>query len=271
MRFIVLAICAGLSLLLACGSDSATVSPSVTGTTNPTATPSPTHYTYRVINTYPHDREAFTQGLIFEDDVLYEGTGQYGGSSIRRVDLTTGQVLQIRELPDAFFGEGITLSGERIVQLTWRQNKGFVYNEQTFDLLQQFTYSTEGWGITSDGERLIMSDGTETLHFLDPVTFEETAQVQVTDENGPVTRINELEYVEGKIYANIWVTNSIAIIDPATGYVSGWIDLEGLLGPEDRVQPVDVLNGIAYDAQRGRLFVTGKLWPKLFEIELVPN
>jgi glutamine cyclotransferase len=226
-------------------------------------------YSYNIVNTYPHDPDAFTQGLVFHDGVLYEGTGLYGQSSLRRVELETGDILQIRELSDQFFGEGITSYGDRIIQLTWRSNIGFVYDKNSFELLREFDYSTEGWGITYDGTRLIMSDGTSTLHFLDPQTFEEIGQIEVFDSNGPVNRLNELEYVKGEIYANVWQTDWVAQIAPETGRVVGWVDLEGLLGVEDHSEPVDVLNGIAYDAQTDRLFVTGKLWPKLFEIEVI--
>jgi glutamine cyclotransferase len=226
-------------------------------------------YTYNVVNTYPHDRNAFTEGLVFEDGFLYEGTGHYGNSSLRKVELETGDILQIRELPAQFFGEGITICGNEIIQLTWQSHIGFVYDKDSFELLQEFNYSTEGWGITYDGTRLIMSDGTSTLHFLDPQSFVEIGQLEVFDDNGPVTRLNELEYIKGEIYANVWQTDRIAIIAPETGRVTGWIDLGGLLTAEDRSEPVDVLNGIAYDAATDRLFVTGKLWPKLFEIELI--
>jgi len=226
-------------------------------------------YSYNVVNTYPHDRSAFTQGLVFEDGVLYEGTGLNGRSTLRRVELETGEVLQIHELPAQFFGEGVTVYGNDIIQLTWQSHVGFVYDRDSFELLQEFNYSTQGWGITHDGERLIMSDGTATLYFLDPETFEEIGRVGVYDNDGSVNRLNELEYVQGEIYANVWQTNFIARIDPQTGQVVGWIELKGLLTPEDRSEPVDVLNGIAYDAENARLFVTGKLWPKLFEIELV--
>ena len=226
-------------------------------------------YSYNVVNTYPHDRSAFTQGLVFEDGVLYEGTGLNGRSTLRRVELETGEVLQIHELPAQFFGEGVTVYGNDIIQLTWQSHVGFVYDRDSFELLQEFNYSTQGWGITHDGERLIMSDGTATLYFLDPETFEEIGRVGVYDNDGSVNRLNELEYVQGEIYANVWQTNCIARIDPQTGQVVGWIELKGLLTPEDRGEPVDVLNGIAYDAENARLFVTGKLWPKLFEIELI--
>jgi glutamine cyclotransferase len=226
-------------------------------------------YTYNIVNTYPHDRNAFTQGLVFEDGVLHEGTGGFGHSTLRKVELETGDILQIRELPAQFFGEGITIYENKIIQLTWKSNIGFVYDKNSFELLQEFDYPTEGWGITHDGERLIMSDGTSTLHFLDPQTFEEIGQLEVFDSDGPVTRLNELEYIQGEIYANVWQTDRVARIAPETGRVVGWVDLAGLLTKEDRSEPVDVLNGIAYDAKTARLFVTGKLWPKLFEIELI--
>ncbi|MBE0431138.1 MAG: glutaminyl-peptide cyclotransferase [Dehalococcoidia bacterium] len=228
-------------------------------------------YTYDIVNVYPHDRDAFTQGLVFEDGVLYEGTGLYRHSTLRRVDLETGNILQVRELPAEYFGEGITIYEDRIIQLTWLSNIGFVYDKDTFELLREFSYPTEGWGITHDGERLIMSDGTSTIYFLDPQSFEQTGQLEVFDGDGPVTRLNELEYIKGEIYANVWQTDRIARISPETGQVTAWVDLEGLLPAEDRLEPVDVLNGIAYDAENDRLFVTGKLWPKLFEIELIPS
>jgi glutamine cyclotransferase len=226
-------------------------------------------YTYTVVHTYPHDPNAFTQGLIFENGVLYEGTGLRGRSSLRRVELETGNVLQIYELPDQYFGEGVTIYDDRIIQLTWRSNVGFVYDKDSFELLQTFDYPTEGWGITHNGVHLIMSDGTSTLHFLNPETFDEIGQVEVYDDDGPVVRLNELEYIQGEVYANVWQTDRIARIDLHTGRVVGWINLKGLLSHTDLSQPVDVLNGIAYDAAGDRLFVTGKLWPKLFEIKLI--
>ncbi len=230
----------------------------------------PTYYTYRVIHTYPHDPGAFTQGLVFEDGVLYEGTGLYGASTLRRVALETGQVLQRYALPQQYFGEGIAVVGDRLIQLTWQNHEGFVYRKETFELLQSFSYPTEGWGLAYDGNRLIMSDGTATLHFLDAQTLVETGQVEVRDRGTPIVRLNELEYVDGEVWANVWQTDRIVRIDPQTGAVAGWIDLAGLLKPEDRTGAEDVLNGIAYDAQARRLFVTGKWWSKLFEIELVP-
>ena len=226
-------------------------------------------YTYMILNTYTHDRDAFTQGLVLENGVLYEGTGLYGKSSLRKVDLETGKVLQVHRLPSAYFGEGITILGDTIIQLTWQAKRGFVYDKNSFEVLREFTYKTEGWGITNDGKRLIMSDGTSTLYFLDANTFIVTGHVQVYDNNVTVANLNELEYIRGQVYANVWHTDSIAIIDPNSGRVTGWIDLSGLLPPKTDDMPVDVLNGIAYDTEAGRLFVTGKLWPSLFEIELV--
>jgi len=228
-------------------------------------------FTYKVVKSYPHDRAAFTEGLVFDKGALYEGTGLNGQSTLRRVDLETGAVQQSCGLPTAYFGEGVTTFGGKIVQLTWQTHVGFVYDKDSFGFQQSFTYPTEGWGLTHDDKRLIMSDGTPTIRFLDPETLREVGHIDVYDDQGPVVMLNELEYIQGKIYANVWQTNRIAQIDPQTGQVVGWIDLTDLLSPEDMSQPVDVLNGIAYDAAQDRLFVTGKLWPKLFEIKLVPK
>ncbi len=242
---------------------------SATPTSGP-ALPVPV-YGYQIVKTYPHDPDAFTQGLVYVDGVLYEGTGLNGRSSLRRVDLESGQVLQRRDLAEEYFGEGIAVFGKRIIQLTWRSRVGFVYDRETFALQRQFSYPTEGWGLTHDGKSLIMSDGTATLRWLDPENFAETRSVVVRDQNGPVVNLNELEYIRGEVYANIWQTDRIARIDPQTGRVTGWIDLQGLLSLEERQSSAaDVLNGIAYDAANDRLFVTGKLWPKLFEIKLIP-
>ncbi len=267
-----LVVCLSISLLAACAPTpiATPVAEWPTATPIPTPTPTAHTFTYEVVNAYPHDRNAFTQGLVFEDGVLYEGTGRQGYSTLRKVDLASGDVLQIRQLPDRFFGEGITIFDERIIQLTWQSGVGFAYDQNNLELLEEFHYPTEGWGITHDGERLIMSDGTSTLRFWNPETFEEIGRIEVRDEDGPVTRLNELEYVQGEIYANVWQTDRIARIAPDTGDVISWIDLAGLLSAADRSEPVDVLNGIAYDAENDRLFVTGKLWPRLFEIELIP-
>ena len=228
------------------------------------------NYSYRIVKVYPHDTGAFTQGLVYSDGFLYEGTGQNGETTLRKVDLKSGTVLQLHELPDEYFGEGITIFGNKIIQLTWQSNTGFYYDKESFMPIEQFYYSTEGWGITHDGEQLIMSDGTAVLHFLDPHTFQETATIEVTDDKGSVKGLNELEYINGEIYANVWPSERIARISPSTGKVVGWIDLKGILGFYKDNYQVDVLNGIAFDSEQNRLFVTGKYWPKLFEIKLVP-
>ena len=235
------------------------------------ATGVPVVSTYKVITTYPHDQNASTQGLVLDKGVLYEGTGLYGHSTLRKVELKTGRVLQIRELPAQFFGEGITIHGNRVIQLTWQSGIAFVYDKDSFELLRDFRYPYEGWGITCDGNHLIMSDGTAILHVLDAETFREIRRIEVHDNNGPVTNLNELEYVQGELYANVWQTDRIAKIAPDTGRITGWINLEGLLSPQERSGPIGVLNGIAYDSTSGSLLVTGKLWPKLFEIREIPN
>jgi glutamine cyclotransferase len=227
-------------------------------------------YTYRVVRVHPHDAKAFTQGLAFDGGFLYEGTGLYGHSTLRKVELKTGKVIKRYELPSRFFGEGITVFGEHIVQTTWRSNVAFVYDKRSFELRQTFVYPTEAWGLTHNGRQLILSDGTATLRFLDPRTFREVDRIEVYDGNHPVSRLNELEFVRGEILANVWKTERIARIAPESGRVTAWIDLSGILKAEEESAPVDVLNGIAYDAGNNRLFVTGKLWPKLFEIEIVP-
>ena len=226
-------------------------------------------HTYKIKNTYPHDSSAFTQGLVYSDGILFEGTGLRGRSSLRKVDLETGSVLQTTELLPEFFGEGIAVFGDRIYQLTWTTGVGFIYDKKTLALLQEFRYGIEGWGMTHDGKSLIVSDGSATLYYWDPQTLREVKRLAVTDGGKPVTNLNELELVEGEIYANIWQQDRIARVSPETGKVTGWIDLKGLLAPADRQGREDVLNGIAYDPAKKRLFVTGKLWPKLFEIEIV--
>ncbi len=229
----------------------------------------PTDYTYRIVEVFPHDSSAFTEGLTFENGILYEGTGIEGASSVRKVELETGLIVQNSVLSNRFFGEGITIWGDKIIQLTWLSQKGFVYNKSSLSLLSEFNYSGEGWGITNDGYRLIMSNGSATLQFLNPETFEILGQIEVQDEGKPVINLNELEFVNGDVYANIWQENRIAIINIQDGQVKGWIDLTGLYGSETFDQN-NVLNGIAYDAREGRLFVTGKRWTKLFEITIAP-
>jgi glutamine cyclotransferase len=245
--------------------------PTPTSTIAPLKLPAARNLTYKVVATYPHDRNAFTQGLVIDDGVMYEGTGLNGRSSLRRVDLASGAVLQSVALDQQYFGEGITTWGDQIIQLTWQSQQGFVYDKATFERLKSFNYPGEGWGLTHDDRSLIMSDGTPAIRFLDPVTLHETRRITVTDQGQPVVKLNELEYVHGEILAHVWQTDRVVRISPDDGRVIGWIDLSGLLSAEDRQQPVDVLNGIAYDAARDRLYVTGKLWPKLFEIKLVPQ
>jgi len=225
--------------------------------------------TYVVQDVYPHDRGAFTQGLAYEGGILYEGTGIRGQSSLRRVDLESGAVEQRVDLDPRYFGEGIAIVDDRIIQLTWQANVGFVYDKETFVREREFEYPTEGWGLTYDGTQLIMSDGTNRLYFLDPNVFVETKRIEVSDPTGTVGQLNELEYIDGEIFANVWRTDYIVRIDPATGEVVGRIDLAGLLPTADRDFRTDVLNGIAYDEENDRLLVTGKRWPKLFHIDLV--
>jgi len=227
-------------------------------------------YRYKVVRSYPHDRQAFTQGLVYLNGFFYEGTGQLGQSTIRKVRVETGEVLQIRPIDARYFGEGIVIWKDSLVQLTWQHGIGFVYDRDTFQPKRTFSYTGEGWGFTHDGTRIIMSDGTAALRFLDPDTLKETGRLTVRDGSRPVAHLNELEFVKGEIYDNVWQTAPIAQIDPKTGRVTGWIDLRGLLDPREAAG-VDVLNGIAYDAEKDRLFVTGKLWPKVFEVQLVPS
>ncbi len=224
---------------------------------------------YRVVHTYPHDRAAFTQGLVMVGGMLYEGTGLKGRSSVRAVDLATGRVIQSVEVPAQYFGEGLTEWGANLVELTWKAQRGFVYDRFSLRLIRTFEYKGEGWGLTHDRQYLIMSDGTAVLRFLDPVTFRVVRTLSVSDGGRPVEELNELEYVHGEIYANVWQTDRIARISPVTGKVIAWIDLRGLLAADYRTDGNAVLNGIAYDRKSDRLFVTGKLWPKLFEIRLV--
>ena len=226
---------------------------------------------YKIVNTYPHDTNSFTQGLIFDKGVLYESTGLNGRSAVKIVDLKTGKTLKSHELPDNYFGEGIAIIENKIIQLTWRSKTGFVYDKKTLKLIKKFSYQTQGWGITYDGKYLIISDGSAVLYFMDPNTFKVVGTLEVYGDNGKVSKLNELEYINGEIYANIWGIEKIARINPKTGRVTAWIDLSGLLSDQDKKNRVDVLNGIAFNSDKGRLFVTGKLWPKLFEIELVPK
>jgi len=226
-------------------------------------------YGFEVVHTYHHDPMAFTQGLFYLDGYLYEGTGLEEQSSIRKVKLETGEVLEKHDLSGNYFGEGIVNWKDHLLELTWTTHVGFIYDLASFAPKSQFDYSGEGWGLTQDGKRIIMSDGTPDLRFWDPETLKEIGRVHVTADGQPVKDLNELEWVKGEVYANVWQTDKIARINPANGKVVGWIDLTNLLSPSDRTDQTDVLNGIAYDAKGDRLFVTGKKWPKLFEIKLV--
>jgi glutamine cyclotransferase len=226
-------------------------------------------YGYTVVKTYPHDTGAFTEGLFWRDGFLYESTGLEGRSSIRKVTLETGVPEQERMIDSRYFGEGIVDWKGKLIELTWKDQVGFIYDLASFEKTDEFSYAGEGWALTHDDARIIMSDGTAFLRFLDPETLKETGRVQVTDDGKPVDNINELEFVKGEVFANIWQTDRIVRIDPKTGKVTGRVDLAGLLSDADLTAgQVDVLNGIAYDAATDRLFVTGKLWPKLFEIKL---
>jgi len=228
-------------------------------------------YTYEVVNTYPHDTGAFTEGLVFLDGALLESTGLNGQSSLRKVDLKTGGVLKRVEVPAQYFAEGLAAFGDKLFQLTWQNHKGFVYDLGSFQLEKEFAYDGEGWGLTTDGQWLIMSDGTDQIRFLDPSTFEKKRSITVLARGQPVNRLNELEYIKGEIFANVWGAQYVVRIDPTTGKVIGVIDFTGLLSPQDRSANTDVLNGIAYDAKEDRLFITGKNWPKLFEVRLKPK
>lgn len=229
-----------------------------------------TEYGYKVVKTYAHDRRAFTQGLEFRAGVLYESTGREGMSWIRRWKLETGEVLQQVDLSPQYFGEGITVLNQRITQLTYKTEVGFVYDQTSFKQLRQFAYPGEGWGLTNDGTRIFMSDGSAQIRVWDPNTLRETSRITVKDGGKEIDALNELEYIRGEIWANIWLTDKIVRFSPKDGRVTGWIDLTGILTPAERAG-TDVLNGIAFDAIGDRVFVTGKLWPKLFEIKLVPK
>ncbi|MCD4769452.1 MAG: glutaminyl-peptide cyclotransferase [Bacteroidales bacterium] len=231
---------------------------------------SPALYSYDILNTYPHDRSAYTQGLVYHDGYLIESTGQEGSSSLRKVEIETGKVMQKHDLESKFFGEGIVLFNDRIYQLTYKHNTGFVYDLESFILIKNIHYDTQGWGITTDGEKLIMSDGTNKIFFIEPEYFTVLSSIEVFDNKGAVWQLNELEYINGEIWANIYMTDRVARIDPATGKVLGFIDLTGLLTAKEKNQlgGDEVLNGIAWDEESKRLFVTGKKWPKLFQIKV---
>jgi len=258
-----------LALLPACDRQSAgsVAAPTSAATTAASATDFPL-YTYEVVNVWPHDRTAFTEGLVYLQGILLESTGLNGRSTLRKVELQTGRVLQQVTLSSRYFGEGMTVLGGKVYQLTWQNQTGFVYDLESLKLEQEFTYTGEGWGLTTDGHSLIMSDGTNQIRFIDPATFKVTRTISVLDHGVPLKQLNELEYIKGELFANVWQTQSVVRIDPATGAIRGMIDFSGLLAPGDYAAGPDVLNGIAYDAAGDRIFVTGKNWPKLFEVRL---
>lgn len=226
---------------------------------------------YKVIATFPHDSSSFTQGLVFADGQFYESTGLEGESTLRRVDIATGQTLQRIDVPAQYFAEGLALVGDELLQLTWRTKVGFVYDRRTFAQKRTFTYNTEGWGIAYDGSsRLVMSDGSDTLTFLDPKSFAAVKTLKVQDAGRSIGNLNELEWIEGEIWANVWMTDRIARISPNTGVVNAWIDLSNLYPQSQRTPPADVLNGIAYDKATRRIFVTGKKWPRVYQITVAP-
>lgn len=230
----------------------------------------PERYAFRVVHTFPHDPDAFTQGLLFHDGLLYESTGGWGTSSVRQVELETGRVLQKRDLPRAYFGEGLALWEDRLIQLTWRSGTGFIYDSENLAPRGTFRYPGQGWGLAVDDSGLIMSDGSSQLRRLDPQTYEELSRLVVHDQGRPLSGMNELEYIDGEVWANVFPTKRIARIDPGSGQLSGWLDLSGILGMRRRISPEAVANGIAWDPHGQRLFVTGKLWPVLFEIAVSP-
>ncbi len=269
----------GLGVALLSGCDARPAAPLAAAASSAPAPAAPSANTadvvpisgYEIVNTYPHDRGAFTQGLIHYQGIFLESTGLHGGSSLRKVDPSSGRVLQLTRVPAQYFAEGMTVLGDKIYQLTWQNQKGFIYDLERFEKTGEFAYTGEGWGLTTDGTSLILSDGTHLIRFLDPVTFRVTRTIAVLQNGQPLRQLNELELVRGELLANIWQTNTVARIDPATGRLLGLIDFSGLLAPADYAGNTDVLNGIAYDAKNDRLFVTGKNWPKLFEVRLKPR
>ena len=228
----------------------------------------PKRYGYNVVHTYPHDIEAFTQGLLYDKGVLFEGTGQKNGSSLREVELKTGKVTRQHNLDPLLFGEGITLYRDRIYQVTWEDKVGFIYDKATFNVINKIFYSTQGWGLTTVNDKIVMSDGSNVLAFYEPDMFTIVSRIEVYDNKKKVDSLNELEYINGEIWANIWMSDLVARIDPVSGKVLGYIDLKGILPESDRPLEHDVLNGIAWDKEENRIFVTGKRWPKLFEIRV---
>lgn len=231
----------------------------------------PKQQTVDIVNTYPHDPNAYTQGLFYDNGFLYEGTGKRGRSSLRKVELETGELINSHALPNEYFGEGIASINGKIIQLTWTSKTGFVYDKENLKLLNKVQYSTQGWGLTTDGKQLIMSDGTSTIYFLDPEYFNEISRIKVYDHNGPVKNLNELEFINGKVYANIWQESYIISFDPETGKVLEKIDCSKLMPEKYKNDNDNVLNGIAYDNENQRLFLTGKRWGKIFQVEIIDS
>lgn len=260
-KFAIILLACFLSLACKTGGTSSPVRTSSVNTRAP-------QYGYEIVNTWPHDRGAYTQGLIFHEGKLIESTGRQGESSLRSVELETGRVIKKVDLPDQYFAEGTTLLNGRIYQLTWEHQKGFIYDAATLAKIGDFSYTGEGWGLTHDGESLILSDGSNRLRFIDPATFQVKRTISVSDQNIAIRNLNELEYVKGEILANVWHADKIARINAQTGQVTGWIDLTRIQPASELSDDEAVLNGIAYDAASGRLFITGKLWPRLFEIRI---
>ena len=225
---------------------------------------------YEVVNSYPHDPTSFTQGLVWKDGGFYESTGLYGQSRVRRLEFPSGKVIKELKLAPELFGEGLALVDGRLIQLTWKSRRGFVYDRDSFSVIQEFRYDTEGWGLTYDGNNLILSDGSSDLFYLDPQTYRPARRLAVTMNGRALTELNELEFIEGEIWANVWQTDLIVRIEPASGRVTSFLNLKGILAPSDRTSSDAVLNGIAYDAEKKRIFVTGKLWPRIFEIKVKP-
>lgn len=257
-------------LCVSCSTDAPAADEGTRGASPLTLRKRTLEYRADVVREYPHDTAAFTQGLIWHDGQLYESTGEVGTSGIRRVKLETGEVLQKRDLPPPHFGEGIAILGDKLFQLTWKTRSAFVYDLKTFAPRGEFTYDGEGWGLTTDGTQLIMSDGTPILRFVNPADFTVTRTLTVAENGTPVSNLNELEWVKGEVWANVWLTDKIARIDPESGAVLGYINLTGLLPQAVRTGREDVMNGVAYDAAGDRIFVTGKRWARLYEISLRP-